>query len=421
MNNIKVVALSYKKTPIEIRELVALDEGMAKRLMELMKESFNIEEAFILSTCNRTEIYFSDDREDLNEGILKLLTVIKGDGVKVALPYFKYISDHQRAIKRLFEVAIGVHSKVVGDLQITHQVKKAYQWSVDTDMAGPQLHRLLHTIFYANKRVVQETAFRDGAASVSYAAKELAEQVVESLQNPVILVVGLGEIGSDFCGNIEGSHSRIVVANRTRQKSDEIALKYGYEVIPFEEMKSFAINEADVIVSSLSINQFVFNAAEFTDTLRQKCFIDLGVPRNVDPELDQLDGIIIYTIDELNAKATESQLMRLAAVEQVREIIDEELVAYSNWSRDMIVSPVIKKLKSSLEEIRKQEIAHFLKNATEKESKLVEKVTKSMMQKIIKLPVLQLKNACQRGNAENLIDVLNDLFDLEKQQSEAKS
>ena len=388
MNNLKAIALSFSNTPIDIRELVVLGESQAKRLLELLKEASGVDEAIIISTCNRTEVYYASDLNNMGQEILSMLTVVLGDQIKKALPYFESIENHDEAAKRLFEVSIGVHSKVIGDLQITSQVKKAYQWSVDMNMAGPQLHRLLHTIFYANKRIVQETAFRDGAASVSYAAKELAEQVIDQLENPVILVVGLGEIGADFCGNIAGTKARVVVSNRTPLRSEEIAAKFQYEILPFENAIAFAKTSADVIVTSISTSQSLFKATDFSESLRQKCFIDLGVPRNVDSSMDQIEGIITYTIDELNAKTTASQQKRLDALDQVHAIIQDELEAFGNWSKEMLVSPVIKKLKNSLEDIRKEEVAKFIKNASEKEVDLVEKVPKSMMQKIIKLPVL---------------------------------
>jgi len=146
-----------------------------------------------------------------------------------------------------------------------------------------------------------------------------------------------------------------------------------------------------------------------------KYFIDLSVPRSVSPEVEEVPGVMLYTIDSIRSKADEALQRRLDSVPHVEEIISEAVVEFNDWSREMIVSPTIQKLKGALEQIRKEELGRFTKNLTDSELEKVERITTSMMQKILKLPVLQLKAACKRGEAETLIDVLNDLFNLEKE------
>jgi glutamyl-tRNA reductase len=161
-----------------------------------LQETFGILEVLVLSTCNRTEVYYMTQGEKKKD-IIKLLATQKAIPSETILPYVEFIENQESAIQYLFEVALGLHSQVVGDLQIPNQIKNAYQWSADLNFSGPFLHRLLHAIFFVNKRVVQETAFRDGAASTSYAAIEAIETFLPLLNNPKILVVGLGEIGKD--------------------------------------------------------------------------------------------------------------------------------------------------------------------------------------------------------------------------------
>src|SRR5690606_4833645 len=155
---------------------------------------------------------------DLSEEVSKGLAMIKSPEEGFEQYFIKY--EGSACVRHLFEVAIGLDAQVIGDLQISGQVKNAYQWSADENMAGPFLHRLMHTIFFANKRVVQETAFRDGAASISYAAKELAEDLTTGLRDPKILVVGVGEIGQDVCLNLADAGLRnVTILNRTREKA----------------------------------------------------------------------------------------------------------------------------------------------------------------------------------------------------------
>lgn len=413
-NQFKSVSLSHRNAPLAIREQLALNEAEAKGIMLRLKDFFDISDVLAVSTCNRTEIYYSA-ANDLNEDIIKLLLIEKGvEDVENFKGYFEQFSEGNEAVRHLFHVATGLQSQVVGDMQIPNQIKHAYQWSADLNMAGPFLHRLLHTIFFANKRVAQETFFRDGAASVSYAAVELLEGL---MPNPKILVVGVGEIGTDVCRNLsQNTNAEVTLVNRTRSKAEALGAELGFRVADFADIES-EISRADVIVSSIQREEPFFTK-EMMVRLRGmsfKYFIDLSVPRSVSPEVEEVPGVMLYTIDSIRSKADEALQRRLDAVPHVEEIINEAVVEFNDWSREMIVSPTIQKLKGALEQIRKEELTRFTKNLTESELEKVERITTSMMQKILKLPVLQLKAACKRGEAETLIDVLNDLFNLEKE------
>ncbi|HEV7378845.1 MAG TPA: glutamyl-tRNA reductase [Dyadobacter sp.] len=414
-NQFKSISLSHRKAPLAIREQLALNEDSAKGIMLRLKDFFDITDVLTVSTCNRTEIYYSST-EDLNEEIIKLLLIEKGiSDVQPFVDYFEKFSAGENAVQHLFEVATGLHSQVVGDMQIPNQIKHAYQWTADLNLAGPFLHRLLHTIFFANKRVAQETFFRDGAASVSYASVELVEGL---MPNPKILVVGLGEIGSDVCRNLAQKQDMdVTIINRTRSKADALADELGFRVADVSDIEA-EISRADVIISSIARDEPFFTK-EMMVRLRGmsfKYFVDLSVPRSVSPEVEEIPGVMLYTIDSIRSRADEALNRRLESIPQVREIIDEAVVEFNDWSKEMIVSPTIQKLKGALEQIRKEELTRFTKNLNDAELEKVERITTSMMQKILKLPVLQLKAACKRGEAETLIDVLNDLFNLEKEQ-----
>lgn len=416
-NQFKSVSISYRTAPLDIRERIALNEEEAKALMLRLKDFFEVSDVLVVSTCNRTEIYYTSPN-DLNTELLSLLLIEKGLAPEQYSSYFEHYTSADSSVRHLFEVATGLHSQVVGDMQIPNQIKQAYQWSADMNMAGPFLHRLMHTIFFANKRVAQETSFRDGAASVSYAAVELVDTLTI---DPKILVVGVGEIGSDVCKNLaQKSNADITVMNRTRSKAEEIALLGNFRVADFADMEA-ELDRADVIISSIVLDQPFFTAkmVEKMSGLTYKYFIDLSVPRSVDPEIEQVAGMVLYNIDTIRGRANEALNRRMESVASVQAIIEESVLEFNDWSKEMIVSPTIHKLKNALEQIRLEEMARFTKMLSEEESAKVDKITASMMQKIIKLPVLQLKAACKRGEAETLIDVLNDLFNLEKKEVDA--
>lgn len=420
--NFKAVSLSHKSASIAIRESVALNEETCKRLLKYFKEFTDFTDVLILSTCNRTEIYYSSE-QDQSADIIKLIGIHKGlDNISEYTDSFMNITNQDEAVTHLFRVAIGLESQVIGDMQISNQVKKAYQWTADEDMASPFLHRLLHTIFFTNKKVVQETAFRDGAASVSFAATEMIVSFTAEIETPKILICGLGEIGEDVCKNLTSFiKSGVYLTNRTYSKAENLAAECGYDTIPFEEIHK-SIGSFDIIVSSVNMvsplitQSQLKNAAIFT----HKFLIDLAVPRSITPDVEELPGVLLYNIDDIKSRATEALKKRIDSIPSVEAIVAEAIVDFNDWSKEMIVSPTIHKLKNALEEIRMEEISRHLKSLNPAEAEKIEKITKSMMQKVIKLPVLQLKAACKRGEAENLIGLLNNLFNLEEPASTAK-
>lgn len=408
----RALVLTYKTAPVAIREHVSLNEDGVKRFLQFAHDFTQATDVMVISTCNRTEIYYSAEA-DLSLEMMKGLRLVKNIPDTVD-NYFRSLN-HVDAIRHLFEVSIGLDAQVIGDLQISGQVKSAYQWSADLSMAGPFLHRLMHTIFYANKRVVQETSFRDGAASISYAAKELVEDLVVGIENPRIVVLGVGEIGRDVAKNLADSGFRNVsIVNRTLSKAEALAAETGASFAGLD-MLDQAIKNADVVISSVSGDKPIVTPEHMTTKLfRHKYFIDLSMPRSIDPRLDEVPGAVVFNLDDLKAKTDEALERRKAAIPAVCEIIDQSLADFNDWSREMIVTPTIQKLKQALEQIRKEELARFLKNAEPEEAARLDEMSRSLMQKILKYPVLHLKAACKRGDAETLSEILLELFDLDR-------
>jgi glutamyl-tRNA reductase len=422
ISNFKAISLSHRNAPLNIRELMTLDEGLCKKLMLSLREITDASEILVLSTCNRTEVYYASDK-DCSAEIIKLIGIQKGiSDVFSYKAYFRVINDHNDAVANLFGVSIGLDSQVVGDMQITNQIKNAYQWSADLSMAGPFLHRLMHTIFFTNKKVVQETPFRDGAASVSYATVELAEELCAEVTEPKVLIIGLGEIGADVCRNLVNTPLKnITITNRTLSKAEELSKSFPVpvKVIGFENIWN-AIEEADLIICSISKEEPIITKEKVKqlNILSFKYFIDISVPRSIESKVEEIPGVLVYNIDNIKNRASEALEKRIQSIPKVKDIIAESIIEFNDWSKEMAVSPIINKLKNALEQIRQEELARYMKHLNEDESKKIEAITKNIMQKIIKLPVLQLKAACKRGEADTLIDVLNELFDLEKQSAE---
>ena len=390
-------------------------EDSASFLMKL-KEVFDVDEALVISTCNRTEIYYSG-KENISADLISLLASSRGISSKKIKHYFNCM-ETKEATLHLFRVALGLESKVLGDIQISNQVKRAYQQSADLNLAGPFLHRLMHTIFFANKRVVQETRFQDGTASVASVSAGLIENFVSNISQPKLALIGLGEIGQNVLENINKDHLSITLVNRSRAKAESLAEGSDFQVRSLSELQE-VIEDSDVVISAVAVKEHLIRKEELTGPSIHKLFIDLGMPRNIDPSLDTMPGVSLFNVDQLTEKTLKAKKIREKAVPEVEQIIDEAILSFESWQSELEVSPTIQKLKNTLDQIRREELARYSK-VSEEEMKLLETATKNMVQKLIKLPVLQLKAACKRGEAETLVGVLNDLFNLEEKETQKK-
>lgn len=376
----KAMSISYKQAPVAVREHVALEEQGCRSLLRKLKEITGINEALVLSTCNRMEVYYCAN-QDLNQTIMSLIYFIKNlhDPPRLT-SYFTVYERHEEAIKHLFRVSIGLEAQVVGDIQVYNQVKKAYQLSSEERLAGPFLHRLMHTIFFSHKRVVQETAFKDGVASVSHATVALIKDLAATIKKPIILITGLGEMGAAICKNLAPYAHQYTITNRTQKKAITLAQEYGLHSIPFEDILAY-MRRADIIVTALHtanglMTTHLINKKE---ALGFKYFIDLSVPRSIPPEIEELPSTILYNIDDIQDKASQVVEKRKAAIPAVEAIIEESSQELAEWEKEMLVSPIIQKLKKALEDIRKKEIAFSLQELNEAESAKIDKITKRIL------------------------------------------
>jgi glutamyl-tRNA reductase len=411
----QVVSLSYKTCPIQVRESVACSESEVRHLLQSLKHTLSLTDSLVLSTCNRLEVYYQAEG-DCSAAIAEVIVNLKGIADLGELAPYIRVFKADAALRHLFRVALGLESQVVGDLHISHQVKRAYQYATDEGLAGPYLHRLMHTVFSTSKKVTQETAFRDGAASVSYATAELIRELTAAMDQPRILIIGMGEIGSDVCQILhKGRTGTLCIANRTLEKALALAADCEAEVIRWEDLPE-QIQHADVVISAVPGRQPFLTRSwlERFPNRQYRFFIDLSMPRSVDTALEAIPGVHLYNIDDIRNKASQALEKRKAVIPQVEELTEAAIVEFNAWARELSISPVIQEFKQTLEGIRQQEMNRYAKTMTEAEAQLMETITRNMVQKMLKLPVLQLKSACQRGEAEQMSAVLRALFDLEK-------
>ncbi|MDX2196495.1 MAG: glutamyl-tRNA reductase [Cytophagales bacterium] len=419
-SKLKFISLSHKNAPLEVREFFTFGEAQTKKLLADLIQNFDLQEALVISTCNRTEIYYNSEI-DINDSLIEYLVNAYAHHLPHdAAKYFIKNTNPEEAVKYLIEVSLGLQSQVLGDLQVSHQIKKAYQWTADLNMAGAFLHRLMHSVFFANKRVAQETSFRDGAASISYAAAQIVDHIFANAKNVPILLIGAGEMGADTAHNLyDFGYENITISNRTLDRSMKLSAGIAdgniIGILPYENIHE-NIQNFEVIISAIDTDSPIIDKTNLNikSMFVHKYFIDLSIPRSIHTNIEDISGIVLYNLDDLNKKTSEAQKIREKSIPQVQKIVMDTLEDFADWTKEMEYSPTIHKIKNALETIRQEEINRQMKHLNEYELKNIELITKNIMNKLMRLPAVQLKAACKRGNADSLAEVLNELFDIDK-------
>jgi glutamyl-tRNA reductase len=401
---IVLVGISHHHAPVELRERVALDREHAASL------AAQLGEAVCLSTCNRTELYVAaEDIDDAERRAVEALAALEPQ-VEHAL----YRLRDQAAALHLFRVAAGLDSLVPGEGEILGQVRVAH----DAGTPGLLLDRVFRQALHAGRKVRAQTAIGESPASVSSAAAALAEQVFGDLDGRTILLVGAGKISEQAARNLLSRNARIAfVANRTLDRADELAQRFGADAIPLDQIGE-QLQHADVVVSSTSSPGFVLDA-ETVDRARrgrQLLFIDLAVPRDLDPAIHELDGCYLYDIDDLEAVVAESLAGRRREAARAETIAAEEAERFREWQASRDVVPAIASLRARAEEIRAGELARAegrLEGLSEHERRTVESVTAQIVNKLLHLPTVRMKEAAATADGPAYADALEHLFGLE--------
>jgi len=399
-----LVGTSHRLAPVELRELVALDEkGAAEVARTLAAGGW---EAVCLSTCNRTELYLAaDDAEAAEE---RAATVLR------ELPVLYRLHDHAAAL-HLFRVAAGLDSLVPGEGEILGQVRKA----AEIGSPGRLLDRLFRDAVHAGRRVRSQTAISESPASISSAAAALAQQVFGDLAGRKVLVIGAGKISEQAARNLVSRGAAIsAVANRSVPRGEELAGRFGARAVPVEAAQDELV-EADVVVSSTSAAGFVLEQSGVQTTLgarrgRPLFLIDLAVPRDLDPSIHDLPGCYLYDIDDLQAVVAESLAGRRTEAARAEEIVADEAERFRAWQASLDVVPAIASLRARAEEIRAAELARArLGGLSEQDRRAVESLTSQIVSKLLHLPTVRMKEAAAGADGGVYADVVRDLFGLE--------
>ena len=428
MDRIVLIGLNHKTAPVEIRErfnIVCVDsKGPLSDLVQIR----SLRESFYLSTCNRMEVLFTTPR--LDEGIsavVGLLAEIYGQTGAALKPYL-YIYIDQDAVKHLFRVACSLDSMVVGEPQILGQIKDAYRQATEAKASGVVLNRLLHKSFSVAKRVRTETRIGSSAVSISYAAVELAKKIFGELQGKIALLIGAGEMAELAAEHlISNGVERIVVANRTLERALALARRFNGSTVPWEELVE-ELRKTDIIISSTGSPEPILNAGQVRKRMRARrnrplFFIDIAVPRDIDPDVNRIDNVYLYNIDDLQGIVEINRAERIKEAARAEHIISAEALKFDAWLRTLEVVPTIVSLREKAEQIREAEIHKTLSqldSLSGGEIEAINVLTRSVVNKLLHDPILFLKRISTRSRKDSYLDVARKLFHLDEDQPETE-
>jgi glutamyl-tRNA reductase len=428
MDRIVLIGLNHKTAPVEIRErfnIVCVD---SKGPLSDFAQIRLLRESFYLSTCNRMEVLFTTPR--LDEGIstvVGLLGEIYGQTGAALKPYL-YIYIDQDAVKHLFRVACSLDSMVVGEPQILGQIKDAYRQATEAKASGVVLNRLLHKSFSVAKRVRTETRIGSNAVSISYAAVELAKKIFGELQGKIALLIGAGEMAELAAEHlISNGVERIVVANRTLERALALARRFNGSTVPWEELVE-ELRKTDIIISSTGSPEPILNAGQVRKRMRARrnrplFFIDIAVPRDIDPDVNRIDNVYLYNIEDLQGIVEINRAERIKEAARAEHIISAEALKFDAWLRTLEVVPTIVSLREKAEQIRKAEIHKTLSqldSLSGGEIEAINVLTSSVVNKLLHDPILFLKRISTRSRKDFYLDVARKLFHLDDDQPETE-
>lgn len=421
--NIITVGLSHKTAPVEVREKLSFPESkMAEALYRLCNYE-GIEESMILSTCNRVEIYAV--ARDIEDGVLQIKRFLRESNNTIkeeeVVPHL-YIYTADDAVRHVFRVAASLDSMVVGESQILGQLKDAFECALSHKCTKVILNRLLKKAISVAKRIRTETKIAESAVSVSSVAVELAIKIFGSLENKRVLLVGAGEMAELAARHLLANGVKnIVVTTRTYDRASQLASEFKGEAIRFEDFPKEMV-KTDILICSTSAPMYIIKYEDIHRIIHERknrpvFLIDISVPRNIEPRINEIDNVYLYDIDDLQTVVSANLKEREKEAAKAEEIIVSEVRTFTEWLRTLGVVPTIVALKEKVEEIRKAELEKTLsklKDISDEERRSIEGLTNSIINKILHAPLVALKNRSNSSEGSLYVEVARRLFNLDR-------
>ncbi|MEX0987793.1 MAG: glutamyl-tRNA reductase [Bacteroidales bacterium] len=414
---IAILGISHKSAPVSVREAFAFDDQEKTTFIKQIKQSLSLEGIVILSTCNRTEIYLHTAIANKGEVFNRIAD---------ALLEHKHAANQDRgifyfltgasAVEHLFKVSSGLESMVIGEDQIIGQVKEAFRHSQKTKSADSILSRLFTKAIEAGKRVRTETRIKRGAASVSSAAAELCHKIFPDLQTITVLIVGAGQTADLVLqGIMKKIQPEIIIANRTPERAEKLAKKYGGRAIALSAVES-VIAHCDLVIAATSskerlITREIAESSMAGRQFKKQVYIDLSVPANISKQVDEIEKVRYYGMDELQTIVIKNMERRKSAIQQSMIVIGEVMEEFMQWMDIQNLTPTIMSIKENMKNFQQTELENFKKVNKIKEHALIDQYSEHISEKYARIFIRRLKEVTENGKNPEYLRVINNLFE----------
>lgn len=416
--NLVSIGISHKTAAVDVRERMWLDAEETRHAIGALREKF-FPECFLVSTCNRTEMYGLLPSGSFDIDALKafLISLKHAEG-NVAHEHF-YSSTDAESVEHLFRVASGIDSLVIGDVQILNQLKEAFAIAREAHALGPVMSRLMQATLHVGKRTRTETTIGEGAVSVSYAAVELANKIFADLSRKSALLIGAGETGELTMKHLVGKGiGKVFIANRTREKAEVMTRELGGTVVEYGKINECLV-EVDIVITSVNSPSYVVLPEHTQKVMKERSnnplfIIDIGVPRNVDPASRKIENVFLYDIDALSSIVDRNIDRRKNEIPRVEAIVVEESEEFFRWLGNLQVGPTIQSFRDTLEAIRRLEVEKHINKFKPEDRELVELLSHRILNKILHQPTTVLKQGGGEADPDTIarVKALRDLFGL---------
>lgn len=426
---IVVVGLNHKTAPVEVREGLAFSARNIGDALTNLKAREEIHGCAILSTCNRTEIYAAVTDVDTGlAGIHRFIEEYTNTPISETKHYL-YTPTCENAVRHLFRVSSGLDSMVLGETQILGQVKEAYQLASEHQASNGVLNTLFQQAISAGKRVRTETDIDKNAVSISYAAVEMVRQLYGTLEGSSILIIGAGEMSELTAKHLVANGvSSVLVSNRSFDRAQVLAEEFGGKAVKFDHLFEY-MKSADIVISCTASPKYIVNKNQMIDVMDESkkiCIIDIAVPRDINPDVNEIKGVTLYDIDDLQNVVDKNLEERKQAAKIAEKIVENELTQFLDWLNSLFVVPTIVALKDKGKQIKEAELEKALNKLgelTKREEKIIKTLANSIVNQLLHDPVLNLKSYANTKQGHLYTEILQNLFnlDIEGQRKKEKS
>ena len=419
--NLILVGVNHKTTPVEIREKLAFTKGKIEESVDHLFNFPDIIEHTILSTCNRVEIYARANCQDSAIKSIKQFICDFHELSLVELEGHFYSYRNKEAVEHLFRVSSSLDSMILGEAQILGQVKEAYSLARDLRSTGLVLNQLFEKAFSIAKKVREETGIAERSVSISSAAVELAQKIFDDLENRTVMLVGTGEMAELAAKHlISYGVKTVYVTSRTYERAANLARMLNGSALDFEAFKN-ELHRADIVITSTSAPNFIIKKEIVEKAIHERknkpiFFIDIAVPRDIEPDVNDLENVYLYDIDDLQVVVSANIKEREKEAENAMNFISQEVTKFNNWVGALDAVPTIVEIRKQAENIRKQEIEKTLKkisHLSEDDKELLRQMSSSMINKILHKPTIKLKQKTQSEDGHVYLKAIRHLFHLD--------